>query len=440
VLGSNRSDDRRVKPSAPAPSATSAALPPIFKRLAGANLAAQAAEQISLTAVPLVAVVALGAGPGEIGLLATAQTLPFLLLAIPTGLLADRVSKRRLMCVAEALRLLAFVGLLVSGLLGVLSVPLLAVLGFLGAAGTVGFSVAAPAMVPSLVPRAALAAANGRLELARSAAFAAGPALAGAGVAWAGATPAFVCAAVLSALAVVLLLGLPEPAAAKQVPRRHPLVELQAGARVVWHSPYLRPMLLTAVVWNIAWFVLQAAYVPYALRQLALGTQAVGITLSAFGVGMVVGALAAPRVMRALPTGGALLVGPLVSVLASAVMASTLLVLPNVASQGAAFSPGLALAALSFFLFGAGPIVWTISSTTLRQSITPTVMLGCVTALFLTVNIGARPVGAALGGWVGAVYGAPACLLLSLLAFVFQAAVVASSAIPSLRAAPLAAD
>ena len=55
-------------------------LPPIFQRLAGANLAAQSAEQISLGAVPLVAVLALGAGPGEIGALATAQTLPFLLL------------------------------------------------------------------------------------------------------------------------------------------------------------------------------------------------------------------------------------------------------------------------------------------------------------------------------------------------------------------------
>ena len=72
-------------------------LPPIFRRLAGGNLAAQSAEQISLAAVPLIAVLALNAGPGEIGALATAQTLPFLLLSIPIGLLADRVSKRRLM-------------------------------------------------------------------------------------------------------------------------------------------------------------------------------------------------------------------------------------------------------------------------------------------------------------------------------------------------------
>ena len=68
--------------------------------------------------------------------------------------------------------------------------------------GTVGFSVAAPALVPALVPRAALARANGRLELARSVAYAAGPALAGALVAWLGGAAAFVLAALLSAAAV----------------------------------------------------------------------------------------------------------------------------------------------------------------------------------------------------------------------------------------------
>ena len=62
-------------------------LPRPFHRLAWSNLAAQSAEQLSLAAVPIVAVLALGAGPGEIGLLATAQTLPFLLLSIPLGLL-----------------------------------------------------------------------------------------------------------------------------------------------------------------------------------------------------------------------------------------------------------------------------------------------------------------------------------------------------------------
>ena len=400
-------------------------LPRVFGLLAGANLAAQSAEQISLAAVPIVAVLALGAGPGEIGALATAQTLPFLLLSIPAGLLADRASRRRLMVVCEALRAASLLALLAVTLLGQLSLPLLALLGFIGAAGTVGFTVAAPALVPALVGRESLVAANGRLELARSAAYAGGPALAGALVAWAGASPAFVLAAVLSAAAVALLLRLPEPARAAVV-ARHPWVEIKEGARLVWRHDLLRPMLLAATVWNTAWFVLQAAYVPYAVRVLGLSAAAVGGTLAAYGVGMVVGALAAPRVMRRLPFGHSVLLGPMVSVFAMALMVGTLL------------QPSGALALVSFFCFGAGPIIWTISTTTLRQALTPSAMLGRVNAIFLTVNAGARPVGAALGGFVGAVYGEAACLWLALAGFVLQAVVIYASAVRPLVRLPAA--
>lgn len=128
---------------------------------------------------------------------------------------------------------MAFAGLLGAGFAGVLSIPLLAFLGFLGAMGTVGFSVAAPALVPSLVPAHLFGAANGRLELARSVAFAAGPALAGALVAWAGAPPAFVLAGMLSASALLLLWSLPEPARRGTASRRHPLSELKEGAALV---------------------------------------------------------------------------------------------------------------------------------------------------------------------------------------------------------------
>ena len=88
--------------------------------------------------------------------------------------------------------------------------------------------------------------------------------------------------------------------------------------------------------------------------------------------------------------------GPIVSVVAMATMVATL-----------AWPSGV-LAGVSFFLFGAGPILWTISSTTLRQTVTPQAVLGRVSALFLTVNMGARPLGAALGGLVGDAWGDPA--------------------------------
>lgn len=400
-----------------------AALPRSFTALAGSNLAAQSAEQLSLAAVPLVAVLALGAGPGEIGTLAAVQTLPFLLLSIPLGVLADRVSRRRLMAWAEGLRALSLIALIAMVATGQLSIAGLAILGFAGAVGTVGFSVAAPALVPALVPRELLGRANGRLELARSAAYAGGPALAGALVAWAGASAAFVIAAVLSAAAVALLWGLTEPVRAA-APARHPLLEIKDGAQFVWRQAYLRPMLLTGVAWNISWFVLQAAYVPYAVRALGLGAQAVGVTLAGYGAGMVVGALLASRVVGAMPFGRAIQLGPIVSVLAAAAMVATLVM------------PTGVLAALSFFLFGVGPIVWTITSTTLRQSITPDRMLGRVSSVFLTVNAGARPVGAALGGLVGAAWGEPACLWLALAGFVLQAWIILASSLNGLRGLP----
>src|SRR5439155_15094464 len=125
-------------------------LPASFSRLAWSNLAAQSAEQIGLAAAPIVAVLALGAGAGATGLLQTMQTLPFLLLSVPAGVLADRTSRRRLMAAAEALRASALAGILTLAYFGGLTLPLLALLGFVGACGTVAYSVAAPALVPSL--------------------------------------------------------------------------------------------------------------------------------------------------------------------------------------------------------------------------------------------------------------------------------------------------
>ncbi|MBP9931257.1 MAG: MFS transporter [Rhodoferax sp.] len=402
-------------------------LPRSFNGLAWSNLAAQSAEQLSLAATPIVAVLALGAGPGEVGLLGTAQTLPFLLLSIPLGLWADRTSRLRLLVWAESLRLLAFLGLLAVLLAGGLSLTMLALLGFLGAVGTVGFSVAAPALVPSLVPRSQLAQANGRLELARSVAFAGGPALAGALVAWAGASAAFVLAAALSVCAITLLLRLREPARPPAAPR-HALLELRDGALLVWRHPLLRPVFTTSVAWNMSWFILQAAYVPYAMRLLGLDARGVGFTLAAYGAGMIVGALVARRIMGAISFGHTIVLGPSVSVLAQFTMVSTLLL------------PSGLLAGLAFFLFGAGPILWTISSTTLRQTVTPHAMLSRVSAIFVTGGWGVRPLGAALGGLVGATWGEPACLVLAMAGFVLQAWLVWASPLRRLQVLPEAVE
>src|SRR3984893_12787434 len=154
-------------------------LPATFNRLAWSNLAAQSAEQVALAAAPIVSVLLLGVGESQTGLLQTALTLPFILFAIPAGLLADRISRRRLMAGSEALRAAALVAILVLIWLGLLTLPLLALFGFVAVCGTVAYSVAAPALVPSLVSATLFPAANARIELARTVAFASGPGLGG---------------------------------------------------------------------------------------------------------------------------------------------------------------------------------------------------------------------------------------------------------------------
>jgi len=397
-------------------------LPPTFNRLAWSNLSAQSAEQIALAAAPIVAVLLLGVGEGQTGLLQTALTLPFILFAIPAGLLTDRISRRVLMAGAEALRAVALLAILALIWLGWLTLPLLAVLGFAAVCGTVAYSVAAPALVPSLVTPKLLPAANARIELARTIAFASGPALGGVLVGWVGAAPAFGCAAALSVIAVVLLAGIYEPAR-EVAPPRHPLHEIKEGAAFVFHHALLRPVFITQFIFNTGSFLLLAVFVPYAVRRLGLSATGVGATLAMYGVGMVVGALLATRVMQRLAFGTVIGLGPVTGFVAAAVMALT------------TFIPVAPLAGLSFFLLGAGPILWVISTTTLRQSVTPPRLLGRVSAINI-LSYGARPLGSALGAIIGGLYGAEACLYLAVAIFGAQALVILMSPAVSLLRQP----
>src|SRR6201992_4190792 len=120
----------RTRSSAMTPAERTATLPASFNRLAWSNLAAQSAEQIALAAAPIVAVLTLGVGEGETGLLQTALTLPFILFAIPAGLLSDRISRRWLMAGAEALRAVALLATLALIWFDQLNLWLLALLGF----------------------------------------------------------------------------------------------------------------------------------------------------------------------------------------------------------------------------------------------------------------------------------------------------------------------
>ena len=332
------------------------------------------------------------------------------------------MSRRRLMVSAEALRVVSLIAILALAASGLLTLNLLALLGFIGACGTIAYSVAAPSLVPALVPQAALAAANGRIELARTVAFTAGPALAGALVGWTGAASAFALAALLSIGAVFLLAGLSEPARPARPPGRL-LHDLKEGAGFVRRHRLLLPVFLTQLIFNTAFFIIQAVFVPYAVHRLGLSASAVGATLAAYGVGTVAGALLAARITRLLPFGTVIAIGPIAGLAAAIVMVLTIWI------------PSPLLAGLSFFLLGVGPILWVISTTTLRQLVTPQELLGRVSAISVMAT-GARPVGAAIGAFVGGIYGAETCLIVAAIGFLIQLLVILASPVVCLVRQP----
>ena len=398
-------------------------LPASFRRLAWSNLAAQSAEQMALATAPIVAVLSLGAGPAETGLLATAQSLPFLLLSLPAGVLADRMRRKRLMVMAELLRAVALFLLPILLWQAVLTVSLLAVISAAIATGTVVYSVAAPALVPTLVERPLLALANTRLELARSLAFAAGPSAAGVLVAAIGGGASFVIAGLLSLVAVWFIANIREDERTKPT-ERHVMAELIEGMRFTRSQPLLLSIMATAVVWSTAFFVLQSIYVVYAVQRLGLTADQVGLTLGAYGAGMLLGGLFVPLVLPRIRIGLFIVLGPIGS------LAGVLIIVSS------RFMPGLALPLIGFFVFGVGPIMWTIGQTTLRQALTPTALLGRVSALFIVVSFGARPIGAALGGLIGSKIGLDAAMTTAAVGFALQLAIVLASPLPRLKVLP----
>lgn len=399
-----------------------ALLPEAFRRLAWSNLLAQSAEQVALAAAPLVAVAAFAAGPAETGLLQMLLTLPFVLLAIPAGFLADRMRRAQLMAGAESLRagaLAAIVALLWADQLDLVR---LAVLGFVSVCGTVVFSVAAPALVPALVTGERLPLANARLELARTLAFAGGPALGGLLVGATGGGAAFAAAACASLAAALLLARIDEPAPSP-APDRSPLRDMRDGIAFVARHRLLAPVFLTQTIFNTGFFMIFAVLVPHAVTNIGLSPEGVGLMLGCYGAGMVIGALLSPAIMARLPFGPVVGLGPIFGFAAALLMATT------------ARWPSATSACLSLFLFGLGPIVWVVSTATLRQSVTPGALLGRVSAINI-LAYGARPLGAALGAGVAGFAGLEACLWAAASLFAVQAALIWLSPVARLEERP----
>jgi MFS family permease len=271
-------------------------------------------SRITREGLPIVAILAVGATAPQVALLAALSSVAGMLAAPGAGVLADRVRRRPVMIAADVLRALALLTIPAAAFAHRLTfLQIAAVFAFVGGASSL-FDVADQAWLPQFVSRRRLAEGNALVSGAAAAGETGGPALMGVLFQWLGGPAAIAFDAVSYVASAVSLLWIrrPEPPPESGRERAAALREAVAGLRAVLAHPLLRPLVLTAATQSLFSGFFGALYEVYALRELRLNPLALGVLITAGGVGALAGSMAAPALIRRIGTRRALLLAPLV--------------------------------------------------------------------------------------------------------------------------------
>jgi MFS family permease len=325
--------------------------------------------------------------------------LPWLLFALPGGVLVDRVDRRRLMITIDWLRV-AVMGVLATALLaGWSSIALLDAALFLINTGEIVFRSASQAMIPAVVPRARLERANGWLvggtTLTQN--MIAGP-LGGFLFVLAACVPFYVNAGTYAASAVLVGLLAGTYRAVRPVaggddqarPVRRVRRELAEGFRWLAGQRVLRTMTVLIGLLNLTLTAAVAVLVLLVKERLHLGPVGYGTLFACMAVGALAGSASGDWLIKRVTATWTIRIGLLVE-------AGLHLVL---ATSRSAYLVGFML-----FAFGVHGALWTIVGSSLRQRLTPPEMMGRVASTGLFIAAGGNCVGAVLGGVIAARFG-----------------------------------
>ncbi|SEF16921.1 MFS transporter [Jiangella alba] len=356
-----------------------------YGRLWSAAVLSRFGDAVRNVAFPLVAA-GLTTSPFLLSVVSAAGYLPWLLFGLLGGALADRVDRRRAMWTVDVVRGVLVAAFALALALGQAHLAVLAVLAFALTTLQTLFDNAATAILPTLVPRAALPSANARLMTGQALAgtFLGAPAaglLVTAGVAL-----PFAVDAATYLVAAALIASLPRPAVGVSVrPAGSTLrSEIAAGVRRLWRDRLLRGGCLANLLGNLVIGGLQALLVLIITRWAGASDVVFGLVLAAYGAGGVVGGLVATRVGRWVGGGAAAMV------LALAAQAGCLLVIGGV--------PHPAATAAALAVFGVAGMVVNVHFVSLTQQRTPDDLLGRVSSAERTLGAAGAPVGALLFG------------------------------------------
>ncbi|MGM9330845.1 MFS transporter [Streptomyces murinus] len=352
---------------------------------------------VTQIALPLVAVVALGASTFDVGLLTAATTVAFAVIALPAGALVDRGSKRSIMIVCDILRLLIIGSVPLAAALGTLTMTQLYVVAVAAGVCTVFFDVSYQSYVPSLIRAEHLLDANGKLGVTQAFAQLGGPGLGGGLVALLGAAGALTADAISYLVSVVSILGIrtheepPAPRRADETLRG----QIAEGLSFVVRHTILRRIVACTATSNLFSGMGTALSMVFLIRVLHVRPALTGLIMAGAAVGGIVGGVYAGRLARII----------WVSMLVFSA--------PQVIAPAAWRGWGVLLFPLGWGIAYFAGMVYNIAQVSYRQSVTPPELTGRMTAAVRWVVWGTLPIGGVLGGALGTLIGVRPALWLA---------------------------
>ncbi|GII76061.1 MFS transporter [Sphaerisporangium rufum] len=386
----------RAAPAAPPPRRGGLWRDRDFRLLWTGETASAFGSSLTAVAVPLTAVTTLHASAMVVALLTAAAWLPWLIIGLPAGAWIDRLPRRRVMLVCDAVSLVLFASVPVAAWLGLLSAGWLLVVALLAGTASVFFKTAYQAYLPTLVPVARLAEGNAKLQGSESVSQIAGPGAAGLLAQAFGPVNALLADAATFLVSALCLLGirtreepLPPPPPDATLRRR-----IAEGTRFVARDPYLRVLTVFGAASNLFLVGYQAILVVFLIREVGVGPGAVGGLVAATSVGGVAGALLAGPLARRF--------GSARTMIGSELLGAPFGLLIPMAGPTTA---GLVLAVAGGFMVVAGVVTGNIIKGGFRQAYVPRELMGRAVVSMQFVNLGTLPLGAVLGGTLAGALG-----------------------------------
>ena len=353
--------------------------------------------QITMLALPLTAVFLLNASPSQMGWLTAMEIAPFVLLSLPGGVLLDRLQKLPIYIAGEIMMGLLLLLIPLAWSLDFLTMGLMYAVCFgLGTVYTIAGS-ASQIVLTQLVGRDNLVQAYSQNAIAGSAAEVLGPGMAGILIRVLGAPLALIMDALLLIGSVLMLKGIrihevvPSRASWKQRSFR---AELMSGLRFVKSNPLLIEMAATVGAWQFFAQLALSVQIIYAVKDLGLSETWVSLSFVALGLGSILGGTAGPKLSSRLGPGPALVSG-----IAITSMGWLLMLLLE------GLLPSILLFSWMLLCFSWGATLLFVNFLSLRQSLTPTELLGRMTTTMRWLILLPAGPGAVIGGWMAEHWG-----------------------------------